>query len=459
MTQPRYVAVIDIGKTNAKLALVDLASLKEVAVVTRSNEVLPGPPWPHYDLDGHWAFLLDNLAAFHRDHGVDAISATTHGASMVLLAADGRLAAPMIDYEFDGPDSLDAAFQKIRPPFSETGTPRQHRGLSVGAQIHYMFHQDPGLAAQTASLVTYPQYWGFRLTGVQSTELTSLGCHTDLWRPYEARPSSLAEHLGVAGKLAPVRAASEVLGPILPEIAQRTGLPADTPVFVGVHDSNASLLPYLLAREAPFSVVSTGTWVVALSVGGEPEDLGAFPDTVINHNALGQPLPSVRLMGGREYEIAMDGARVEPTDADIRAVLESGVMLLPALVPDAGPLQGRTARWEGGEPEAGSGVRAAATAFYLALVTGFALEIVGHRGRIFVEGPFAHNDAFLDMLAAATSSPVEAAASATGTAQGAALLAAGGAYPPGLGATAEERRDPGVDWRRYAEDWRRIVEV
>ena len=80
-------------------------------------------------------------------------------------------------------------------------------------------------------------------------------------------------------------------------------------------------------------------------------------------------------------------------------------MLLPSLVPDAGPLQGRRARWEGGEPAVGSGPRAAAVAFYLALVTGFALEIVGHRGRVFVEGPFAHNDPFLDMLAAATGTP------------------------------------------------------
>ncbi len=458
MTQPRHVAVIDIGKTNAKLALVDLATLEELAVVTRSNKVLPGPPWPHYDLDGHWAFLLDRLAAFHRDHGIDAISATTHGAAMVLLAADGSLAAPMIDYEFDGPDRLDEAFQKIRPPFSETGTPRQHRGLSVGAQIHYMFHEDPGLAARTASLVTYPQYWGFRLTGVQSAELTSLGCHTDLWRPWEARPSSLAEHLGVAAKIAPVHAASDVLGPILPDIAARTGLRPGTPVHVGIHDSNASLLPYLLARDAPFSVVSTGTWVVALSVGGQPTALGAFPDTVINHNALGKPLPSVRLMGGREYEIAMGGARVDPTPADIQAVLDGGIMLLPALVPDAGPLQGRKARWEGGEPPAGSGIRAAAVAFYLALVTGFALEIVGHRGRVFVEGPFAHNDPFLDMLAAVTRSPVEAAASATGTSQGAALLAAGGVHPAGLAATGPERADPGAEWRRYAEAWRQTVD-
>lgn len=459
MSQTRHVAVIDIGKTNAKLALVDLETLKELAVVTRPNAVRPGPPWPHYDLDGHWDFLLQNLAAFHRDHGVDAISATTHGASMVLLDGAGNLAAPMIDYEYDGPDRLDAEFQAIRPAFSETGTPRQHRGLSVGAQVHYMFHEDPGLADRTAALVTYPQYWGYRLTGVQATEVTSLGCHTDLWRPFETRPSSLAERLGVAAKLAPVRRANEVLGPILPEIAARTGLRPGTPVHVGIHDSNASLLPYLLARKAPFSVVSTGTWVVALGIGGEPRDLGAFPDTIINQNALGQPLPSVRLMGGREYEIAMAGARVVPSQDDIRAVLEGGIMLLPGLVPDAGPLQGRTASWVGGEPGAGSGVRAAAVGFYLALVTGFALEIIGHRGPVFVEGPFAHNEAFLDMLAAATGSPVEAAASATGTSQGAALLAAGDAHPPGLAATGGARPGGGEAWARYAADWRRRVDV
>ena len=48
----RHVAVIDIGKTNAKLALVDLETLSEIAVVTRPNEILPGPPWPHFDTEG-----------------------------------------------------------------------------------------------------------------------------------------------------------------------------------------------------------------------------------------------------------------------------------------------------------------------------------------------------------------------------------------------------------------------
>ena len=47
MTTPRHIAVIDIGKTNAKLALVDLSTLTEMAVVTRPNIVQPGPPYPH----------------------------------------------------------------------------------------------------------------------------------------------------------------------------------------------------------------------------------------------------------------------------------------------------------------------------------------------------------------------------------------------------------------------------
>ena len=39
----RQVAVIDIGKTNAKLALVNTGTLAEIEVLTRPNRVLPGP--------------------------------------------------------------------------------------------------------------------------------------------------------------------------------------------------------------------------------------------------------------------------------------------------------------------------------------------------------------------------------------------------------------------------------
>jgi sugar (pentulose or hexulose) kinase len=421
------VAVIDIGKTNAKLALVDTASMAELAVLSRPNRVLPGPPWPHFDVDGHWDFLLDGLAAVHRAHGVDAISVTTHGACAALLDAGCALAAPILDYEHPGPDALAEAYDAIRPDFAETGSPRLPLGLNLGAQLHWMLATDPGLLARTARVVTYPQYWGFRLTGVAACDVSSLGCHTDLWAPEARGFSSLVARLGLEGRMAPARAASDVLGPVLPEVARRTGLAPGTPVLNGIHDSNASLLPHLMARQPPFSVVSTGTWVVAMCVGGRPVALDPARDTLINVSAFGDPIPSARFMGGREFETVAGRAPPPPTQADIAAVLAGGVMLLPAVVPGSGPFQGRAARWLGGEPPADSGARTAAASFHAALVTATCLDLAGHDGPIVVEGPFARNPAFCAMLAAATGAAVVPSADATGTSHGAALLA----LPPG----------------------------
>ncbi|WP_439523726.1 FGGY-family carbohydrate kinase [Marivita sp.] len=422
----QHVAVIDIGKTNAKLALVDLADLSEIAVVTRPNTVLPGPPWPHFDLEGHWQFLLDALSRFHRSHGVDSISITTHGAAAVLLAEDGSLAVPMLDYEHTGPDDVAAEYDALRPDFAETGSPRLGMGLNLGAQLFWQFRTMPGLRDRTHRVVTYPQYWGFRLTGVAATDVTSLGCHTDLWNPATASFSSLVVTLGLRDMLAPARKSADVLGPILPEIAARTGLATDTPVFCGIHDSNASLLPHVLGRDAPFSVVSTGTWVIVMAMGGTASTLDPARDTLINVNALGQPVPSARFMGGREFEMAMAGGRADPTTSDVDHVLESGTMLLPALVSESGPFQGHVARLVPSEPTVGSGQRSAAVAFYLALMTGTCLDLVGHRGPVIVEGPFARNPAYLDMLGAVTGSGIIAAVTATGTSQGTALLASAG---------------------------------
>lgn len=454
------VAVIDIGKTNAKLALVDLGTLREIAVLTRPNRVLPGPPWPHFDVEGHWAFLVAGLRAFHAAHGIDAISVTTHGAAAALIAADGTLAAPVLDYEHPGPDAVAAAYDAIRPPFAETGSPRLPMGLNLGAQLHWQFLADPDLRGRTAAIVTYPQYWGLRLTGVAATDVTSLGCHTDLWNPHAGRVSGLVDSLGLEGRLAPPRRPAEVLGPVLPEVAAAAGLAPGTPVLCGIHDSNASLLPHVIANDPPFSVVSTGTWVVAMAVGGRPVALDPVRDTLINVNALGAAVPSARFMGGREHELAAGAAAPEPGEADLAAVLEAGVMLLPSVVEGSGPFPGRRARWSGAEPPPGTASRAAAVALYLALMTERCLSLIGHAGPVILEGPFAANRVYRTMLAAATGSAVVAPGGATGTSQGAALLFAG----PGVRGPvpAGRRTEPpggvvGARLRGYARAWREAV--
>ncbi|WP_460275797.1 FGGY-family carbohydrate kinase [Celeribacter sp. ULVN23_4] len=453
MTMPRHIAVLDVGKTNAKLALVEADSLTEIAVVTRPNTVLAGPPWPHFDLEGHWAFFLEHLAAFHESHGIDAISVTTHGAAAVLLDASGDLAAPMLDYEHDGPDSLTAAYDAIRPPFSETGSPRLGMGLNLGAQLYWQFATDPGLRDRVAHVLTYPQYWGYRLTGQMATDVTSLGCHTDLWNPWEGKFSSLVDRLGLTDKLAPAHPSADVLGTVSDDIAARTSLSPDTPVVCGIHDSNASLLPHVLGRKGAFSVVSTGTWVVVMSVGGQAAALDPDRDTLVNVNALGQAVPSARFMGGREYEIIRAGADPHVADADRRSVLEHEIMLLPAVEPGSGPFRGREVSWTF-EP-AEQGQRMAALGFYLALMTKTCLDLVGAEGPVIIEGPFARNHDYLDMLATLHEDGIEIAASATGTSVGAAMLFAEAASPPQTHRVAPRQREA---LATYAAAWRTRVE-
>lgn len=418
----KHVAVIDIGKTNAKLALVDLTKLEEIAVITRPNLVLDGPPYPHFDTEGHKEFLLASLRDMHRNHGIDAISITTHGASAVLLDEHGDLACPVLDYEFDGPETVSAQYDAIRPDFALTGSPRLGVGLNVGAQLHWQSLQDETLFERTAFILTYPQYWAYWLSGVAATDVTSLGCHTDLWIPNKGQFSSLVKTLGIQDKIAPARQSGDILGPIRTNIAKETGLEKTTPVLCGIHDSNASLYPYLIDQEGSFSVVSTGTWVVSMTMNGNSVTLDPDRDTLINVNAFGAPVPSARFMGGREYEIISDGHDVEPTRPDIAAVLASNTMLLPAVEQGTGPFKDAQAIWTPEEPDIGSCERAAALAFYLALMTWECLEMIGHKGEIIVEGAFARNSTYLAMLAAVSSETVRSSASATGTSIGAAML-------------------------------------
>lgn len=450
-----HVAVIDIGKTNAKLALVRLSDLSEVAVVTRPNTVLPGPPYPHFDIDGHWAFILDGLARFHANHRVQAISVTTHGAAGALIAKDGSLAAPVLDYEHTGPEDLAKAYDAIRPSFAETGSPRLSMGLNLGAQLHWQIETHPKLLGTVETVVTYPQFWGHRLTGVAATDVTSLGCHTDLWNPYARAFSSLPNALGLSGKIASPRKPGEILGPILKEVARRTGLDPKTPVYCGIHDSNASLLPHLITRKPPFSVVSTGTWVIAMGIGGTSVTLDATRDTLVNVNAIGDAVPSARFMGGREHDIALAQKQVTSEDADIKNVLTDEVMLMPAVVLETGPFGGCRHRWIGKEPPIGSGVRSAAVSFYLAMVTSRCLELIGHQGDVIVEGPFARNQAFLRMLEAASSARICPIESSTGTSAGAAMLVSGGSIAKdALLAAALPDEQLGALLASYAQAWR-----
>ena len=447
------VGVIDIGKTNAKVAVVDLASLREVDVLTTPNRVAQDGPYPHYDTDRLWDFILESLEALNRAHAIDALTVTTHGAAAALLDRSGKLALPVLDYEHDGPDALAAAYDAVRPPFAETGSPRLPIGLNLGAQLFWQLETFPGLADRIATVLTYPQYWVWRLTGVPVNEVTSLGCHTDLWAPASATFSSLVEHLDVGRKMAPVHRPADLIGSITPDLAARTGLDPATPVFCGIHDSNASLYPHLARRQSPFAVVSTGTWVVSMAIGGRPVSLDPSRDTLINVNAYGAPVPSARFMGGREFEIVSKGHDTTYAERDVAAVLGRSIRLLPSVEPHSGPFQGRSASWTV-EVEHHDGRRAFRGP--VVLLGPDDRDLPGDdRGRRSGRHrrPVQRNRTFLAMLAAASHRPVAGAgASATGTSIGAALLT----RPVADSSQSADIETIGPEPRlaRYAETWR-----
>lgn len=433
MTTLRFnrIAVIDIGKTNAKLVVVDSCSGAELAVRKTSNVVCPGPPYPHYDIEGLWAFILASLRELFDAPGFEAISITTHGASAALLNETGELALPVLDYEHEYPEHIRQAYDRLRPDFSQTGSPRLSGGLNLGAQLHFLKTTFADQFASVRTIMTYPQYWAWRLTGIAAIEATSLGCHTDLWNPRERAYSDLVATLGLEDVLPPLRSAFDTLGPVRPGLLPDHAGGQAPAVLCGIHDSNASLLAHLATTPPPFSVVSTGTWVISFSVDGADGERGAKKtldpsrDTLINVDAYARPVASARFMGGREYELLQ--ARLDPVpDEDILAALpsaiEHGVMLLPNLVYGSGPFPGRVSAWHHDEDASPAELWAAAN-LYLALMTETCLDLIGAAGPVVVEGPFASNPAYLHALASLTGREIIALPKSTGTSLGASLLA------------------------------------
>jgi sugar (pentulose or hexulose) kinase len=176
--------------------------------------------------------------------------------------------------------------------------------------------------------------------------------------------------------------------------------------------------------------VSTGTWVIVMAVGGSVEKLDPARDCLINVDALGQPVPSARFMGGREFSSLIEPGVEDCSDADIAFVLDSKIMLLPSVQSGSGPFPDRAASWLGDETALSPPQRFAAVSLYLAMMSATCLELTGAAGPVIVEGPFAKNRVYGAMLTAATGSEVLAGAGGAGGASiGAALLAAGDAKP------------------------------
>ena len=401
------VVVVDVGKTLAKVSLwtADGDCLDRHARPNRRVEV---DGIARLDATGIAAWLEEVLALW-RDRPIGAIVPVGHGAGVVVLV-DGAAAFAPFDYEAAPPDGIMAKYRAVRAPFAQTGSPALPQGLNLGAQLFWMDRVHPAEMAR-ATLVPWAQYWAWWLSGVAVSEVTSLGCHTDLWNPAAADFSSLAQREGWAARFAPVVPAAQAIGTLRPDLAARTGLSPAIRVLAGLHDSNAALQAargFAAVGAGAATVLSTGTWFIAMRTGADLADLANLPearDCLVNVDCAGQPVPSARFMGGREIEslIEIDIRRVDirPDQPHLLAavprVLESGAMHLPTLAPGCGPFPDHVGRWI--NPPEDWFERRAAACLYAALVADVTLGLVGAEGVLLVEGRFARAEVFVRALA------------------------------------------------------------
>jgi sugar (pentulose or hexulose) kinase len=405
------LVVLDVGKTRSKLSL---WTPKAVLLESRErrNQRRYSDGRLVLDAEGIEKWLIEALRELPDKQRIGGIIPVGHGAGAALIR-DGRLALPPSDYESPIGQPIRAAYETQRDPFALTGSPALPDGLNLGIQLHRLEQSHPELFDERTQIVTWPQYWSWLLSGVTATEVTSLGCHTDLWNPASATPSNMAERRGWAKLFAPLRPAKESLGRLKQDWVARTGLPPSVNVYCGIHDSNAALVAARAHREfaaSELTVLSTGTWFVAMrslaqAAALSVRQLPTGRDVLVNVDVHRRPVPSARFMGGREIHLltALASRQIDIV-ADQPAILgaagaivSSYAMALPTLAPGCGPYPKARGGWIQ-KPEDPLEQRAAAS-LYVALMSDAMLELIGSRKNLLIEGRFASAELFTRGLA------------------------------------------------------------
>jgi sugar (pentulose or hexulose) kinase len=397
---PNHCLVIDVGKTNVKIHVLD-EQQRSVTTYKKNNKVLKNAPYPHADVDGIWRWMMDVFLSVAAEYEIGAIAVSAHGATAALVDSSlpgNGLVLPIMDYEWSGVETVSESYDHIRPSFHETYSPSLPGGLNIGRQLTWQEQHYRKEFSNADALLMYPQYWSWRLSGVLVSEVSSLGCHTDLWSPLHRDFSSLVSRHAWSHLFPPLAPAWETVGMITNAVAVETGLPASCNVHVGVHDSNASLLRFLLAKpRESFCVVSTGTWVVCMSTEDSLHCLDPMKDMLANVDVQGNPVPCIRFMGGREYaeicNVTASAIDQQSNEDDVVQIINDGVMALPNFSSGSGPFGDRKPEIRG-TPHNG----AALATLYCALMVDHCLDLLHVSGDVIVVGSYLQNPLLCSLI-------------------------------------------------------------
>lgn len=301
MAATPVIAIFDVGKTNKKLFLFDQDYRIVFEKSARFIETVDEDGFACENLQSLRQSVFDSLSEVFalKQFEVKAVNFSAYGASFVYLDEDGGEAAPLYNYLKPYPPELTDQFYAEyggELQFSkETASPILGN-LNSGLQIYRLKYQQPALFQKIKYALHLPQYLSSLLSGQYYSDLTSIGCHTAMWDFGSDHYHQWIRQEAIEQKLAPIIAADKALP------AQQQG--KNFKVGVGLHDSSAALIPYLVNFKEPFILISTGTWCISLN----PFNQSASTEDELEKDCLfyiqynGKPVKASRLFSGLEHE-------------------------------------------------------------------------------------------------------------------------------------------------------------
>ncbi|WP_163397617.1 FGGY-family carbohydrate kinase [Flavobacterium fluviatile] len=293
------VAIFDIGKTNKKVFLFDenYKIVWEKSVNLEETVDEDGFPCENIDVLKEW--ILERLSEIKElnNYVLKAINFSTYGASFVYIDEEGNSLTPLYNYLKDYPEELKNGFYKKyrgEEVFAVKTASPVLGSLNSGMQIYRLKEERPELFEKVKYCLHLPQYLSFLLTGEAYTDITSIGCHTNLWNFKKMKYHKWLKSEGIREKLAPLHYGKDVIKK-----------ENDLAVGIGLHDSSSAIIPYTINFTEPFVLLSTGTWSISLNpFNNKPLTFEELKnDCLCYMQYTEKPVKAARLFSGNEHEI------------------------------------------------------------------------------------------------------------------------------------------------------------
>jgi sugar (pentulose or hexulose) kinase len=424
------IAIFDVGKTNKKLFLFDERYKIVYEKSARFMETVDEDGFPCENLESLRQSVFDSLSEISKleEFQIKAVNFSAYGASLVYLDESGPL-APLYNYLKPYPEEISKQlYAKYggKEQFSlQTASPLLGN-LNSGLQLYRLKLEKPEIFKKLKYALHLPQYLGSLLTREYYSDMTSIGCHTALWDFEKNDYHDWVRNEGLVSKLAPIVLSDKAFPVILKDTQYRVG--------VGLHDSSAALIPYLVSFNDPFVLLSTGTWCISLN----PFDDSQLTTDELKMDCLcylqykGKPVKASRLFSGFEYEQQVkriaehfnhDAIKYRNIDFDAKIANE----LRKSKAQGATVIDLKQSQFQSRELSSFKNDTEAYHQLMMDLIdlqmisTGLVLKHTKTK-RIFVDGGFSKNSVYMHLLAAAFPGiEVYAASMPQSTALGAAL--------------------------------------